>query len=49
MPFRDPQVVQSYKQGKVQVIGFLIGQVMQKTQGKADPQTAQKILKQKLS
>ncbi len=39
----NPKVIEDYQKGKTQVIGFLIGQVMQKTQGKADPKIVQKL------
>mgnify|MGYP006291034499 CR=1 FL=1 len=42
------EAVQDYKDGKEQVLGFLIGQVMGKTQGKADPGMVRKLLKEKL-
>jgi aspartyl-tRNA(Asn)/glutamyl-tRNA(Gln) amidotransferase subunit B len=34
----NPQAVSDYKAGKRQAIGFLVGQVMRKTKGKANPQ-----------
>ncbi|MCX7831942.1 MAG: Asp-tRNA(Asn)/Glu-tRNA(Gln) amidotransferase subunit GatB [Actinobacteria bacterium] len=34
----NPQAVKDFKEGKKQAIGFLVGQVMKKTQGKANPQ-----------
>jgi aspartyl-tRNA(Asn)/glutamyl-tRNA(Gln) amidotransferase subunit B len=40
----NPDVVRKYQDGKTNVIGFLVGQVMKKTQGKADPKLAQKSL-----
>lgn len=36
----NPQAVQDYKAGKKQALGFLVGQVMKKTKGKANPQIA---------
>lgn len=33
----NQQAVRDYKEGKKQAIGFLVGQVMKKTQGKANP------------
>lgn len=44
----NTQTVQSYKQGKSNAIMFLVGQVMKKTQGKANPKVAQEILKRRL-
>ncbi len=43
-----PQVEQ-YKAGKERVIGFLVGQVMKATQGKANPQMVNELLKEELS
>ena len=37
-----------YKHGKEESLEFLVGQVMRKTQGRADPTTTRKIIKQKL-
>jgi aspartyl-tRNA(Asn)/glutamyl-tRNA(Gln) amidotransferase subunit B len=37
-----------YKQGKIALLQFFIGQTMKKTQGKANPQVAEKIIKEKL-
>ncbi len=34
----NPQAVEDFKAGKKQAIGFLVGQVMKKTKGKANPQ-----------
>ena len=41
--------VNDYKQGKTNAVMFLVGQVMKKTQGKANPKVVQELLKQKLS
>ena len=41
--------VQQFKDGNDKVIGFLVGQVMQKSKGKANPQMANKMLKDKMS
>jgi aspartyl-tRNA(Asn)/glutamyl-tRNA(Gln) amidotransferase subunit B len=40
--------VESYKQGKANALMFLVGQVMKKTQGKANPKIVQELLKKKL-
>ena len=44
-----PEQVQQFKDGNDKVIGFLVGQVMQKSKGKANPQMANQLLKEKLS
>ena len=44
----NPTPVQQYKDGKTQVIGFLMGQVMKKTQGKAKPDMVMELLKKEL-
>ena len=41
--------VEQFKQGNEKVIGFLVGQVMQRSKGKANPQLANQMLRQKLS
>ena len=43
------QAVADYKAGSEKVLGFLVGQVMKASRGKANPGAAQQILKQKLS
>ena len=43
------QAVADFKAGSEKVIGFLVGQVMKKSQGKANPAAAQKILRKKLA
>ena len=44
-----PEQVQQFKDGNDKVIGFLVGQVMQKSKGKANPQMANQLLKDKIS
>lgn len=44
----NPDAVEDYKNGNQKVLGFLIGQLMSKTQGKADPNKAREILQDKL-
>lgn len=44
-----PDQVEQYKNGNDKVIGFLVGQVMQKSKGKANPQIANQLLKNKMS
>ncbi len=40
---------EDYKNGEQKVIGFLVGQVMKESHGKANPSTVQEILKNRLS
>lgn len=44
----NTQAVADYKGGREQALGFLLGQLMRKTKGKADPQLARRILLEKL-
>ncbi len=45
----NPKVVEQYRGGKKQSIGFLVGQVMKETKGKANPKIVNEILEKKLS
>jgi len=45
----NPEPVEDYKNGEENALQFLVGQVMKKTKGKANPQSTQKILNDKLS
>ena len=45
----NPDQAQQYRDGKVQVIGFLVGQGMQLSKGKANPAQVNEILRGKLS
>jgi aspartyl-tRNA(Asn)/glutamyl-tRNA(Gln) amidotransferase subunit B len=45
----NSKAVNDYKSGKEATIGFLIGQVMQKTKGSADPNKVKSILIKKLN
>lgn len=44
----NQQAAEDVKAGEAKAIGFLVGQVMAKSQGKANPQVAQKIIKSQL-
>ncbi len=44
----NPKQVEQYKNGKEKVFGFFVGKVMQATQGKANPQQVNALLKEKL-
>ena len=43
-----PKEVEAYKKGKEKLFGFFVGQIMKATQGKANPQLVNQILKKKL-
>jgi aspartyl-tRNA(Asn)/glutamyl-tRNA(Gln) amidotransferase subunit B len=43
-----PQEVQRYRAGEAKLLGFLTGQVMRRSQGKADPKGVQPVLVRKL-
>ena len=45
----NPDQVAAYKGGKDKLFGFFVGQVMKETQGKANPQSVNEILKKLLA
>ena len=45
----NPKAVEQYRAGKTQAIGSLVGAVMKKSRGQANPQLVNKVLKEKLS
>ncbi len=45
----NPEIVEKYRKGKTGVIGFLIGQIMKKTRGKANAGVVKNLLEKKLS
>ena len=45
----NPKNVEAYKSGKVKLFGFFVGQVMKQSNGKANPQLVNEILKKKLN
>lgn len=44
----NPDQVQQFRDGKTKVMGFFVGQLMQKTKGQANPQLANKLFMQEL-
>ncbi len=46
---QNPKVIEDYKKGKENAFQYLIGQIMAKTQGKANPQLVNKILNKTLT
>jgi len=45
----NPDQVEQYRSGKEKILGYLVGQVMKASQGKANPGQVNQLLKQKLS
>ena len=45
----NPQSIEDYKRGKTNVVGFLVGQVMKESRGKANPQVINKLILERLS
>ena len=46
---QNSNLVQDYKNGKDRVLGFFVGQIMKKTQGKANPALTSKLLIQEIN
>jgi aspartyl-tRNA(Asn)/glutamyl-tRNA(Gln) amidotransferase subunit B len=44
----NPDAVAQYRAGKMQPFGFLVGQVMKASKGKANPKLANELLKKEL-
>ncbi len=44
----NPKVVEDFKNGKEKALGFLVGQVMKQTRGKANPDAVNRLLKERL-
>ena len=45
----NPDSIAKYKAGKTNIVGFLVGQVMKATRGKANPKVISELLTKKLS
>lgn len=45
---QNPQAIEDYKNGKSQAIGYIMGQTMKATKGKANPQVVKEIIEEKL-
>ena len=45
----NPDAVGQYRAGKMQTFGFLVGQVMKRSKGKANPKLANELLKRELA
>jgi aspartyl-tRNA(Asn)/glutamyl-tRNA(Gln) amidotransferase subunit B len=44
----NPSVIAKYKEGKTGVMGFLVGQVMKESKGRANPQRVQELFVQEI-
>ena len=45
----NPKAIEDFKKGKTNVVGWLMGQVMKESRGKANPAQATKMINEKLS
>lgn len=45
----NPKTIEDYKAGKKKAFGYLVGQTMKKTKGKANPQLVNKLLKDEIN
>ena len=45
---KSPQQIEQYRNGQVKLFGYFVGQVMQATQGKANPKQVNELLRKKL-
>ncbi len=45
----NPQSIEDYKNGKDRAIGFLVGQIMKATKGKANPPMVNKLLLEEIA
>jgi aspartyl-tRNA(Asn)/glutamyl-tRNA(Gln) amidotransferase subunit B len=45
----NPKLVEDYREGKEQLLGFFVGQVMKATRGKANPKLVNELLRKSLS
>ena len=44
----NPQSIEDYKAGKEKALGFLVGQIMKQTKGRANPEMVNKLLKERI-
>jgi len=44
----NPKAVKDFQKGKKEALEYLIGQLMKKTKGKANPKLANKIIREKI-
>ena len=46
---RHPQQAEQFRAGKENLMGFFVGQVMKATGGRAEPQLAQRLLREEIA
>ena len=46
---QNPKQVEQFRQGKTKVVGYFVGQIMEKTSGKANPQQVNQLVLKKLT
>jgi aspartyl-tRNA(Asn)/glutamyl-tRNA(Gln) amidotransferase subunit B len=44
----NPEEIERYKNGEKQLVGFLMGQLMKASKGKADPKAANQLMRETL-
>ena len=44
----NPQIITEYKNGKDKVVGYVVGVIMQKTKGQANPSLTNRLVKEEL-
>ncbi|HWL49210.1 MAG TPA: Asp-tRNA(Asn)/Glu-tRNA(Gln) amidotransferase GatCAB subunit B, partial [Acidimicrobiia bacterium] len=45
----NPRAIEEFRAGEEKVVGFLVGQVMKTTDGKADPRLVNQLIREKMS
>jgi len=45
----NPRAVDEFRAGEEKVVGFLVGQVMKNTDGKADPRLVNQLIRERMS
>jgi aspartyl-tRNA(Asn)/glutamyl-tRNA(Gln) amidotransferase subunit B len=45
----NPEQVAQFREGKTKVMGFLVGQLMKKSKGQANPQVANRLMQEELT
>jgi aspartyl-tRNA(Asn)/glutamyl-tRNA(Gln) amidotransferase subunit B len=45
----NPQAIETYKQGRDNIVGFLVGQTIKKSKGQANPALANQVVREELA